>query len=118
MLIPMQRLSAWIAIILISREIAITALRGMAISEGIIIAASQWGKRKSLIETFALIALLVYYPFWQIQFAAIGKVLIGLTMIISLGSGVHYIWCFFSEVLERQKTPPQPTTINDEQIGD
>ena len=92
MLIPMQRLSAWIAIILISREIAITALRGMAVSEGIVIAASEWGKRKSFMEAFALGSLLIYYPFWDIQFAAIGKVLIGLTMIISLGSGAHYIW--------------------------
>lgn len=105
MLIPMGRISAWIPIILISREIAITALRGMAISEEIVIAASQWGKRKSVIESFALGALLIYYPLWGVNFYLIGQVLIGLTIIISLGSGVHYIWNFFREVLERQKSP-------------
>jgi CDP-diacylglycerol--glycerol-3-phosphate 3-phosphatidyltransferase len=105
MLIPMGRISAWIPIILISREIAITALRGMAANEEIVIAASQWGKRKSVIENIALGTLIIYYPFWDINFYGIAQVLIYLTMIISLGSGVHYIWKFFQEVLDRQKTP-------------
>jgi CDP-diacylglycerol--glycerol-3-phosphate 3-phosphatidyltransferase len=105
MLIPMGRLSAWVPIILISREIAITALRGMAISEGIVIAASKWGKRKSVIETFALGALLIHYNFWGLNFNGIGQVLIWMTIIISIGSGIHYMWRFFQEVLERKKTP-------------
>ncbi len=103
MLIPMGRISAWIPIILISREIAITGLRGMAISEDIVIAASQWGKRKSIVEAFALGGYLVYYPTWGVNFGAVANVLIAITVIISLGSGVHYILSFFQEVLERQK---------------
>jgi CDP-diacylglycerol--glycerol-3-phosphate 3-phosphatidyltransferase len=103
MLIPMGRLSAWIAIILIAREIAVTALRGMAVSEDIEIAASEWGKRKTMIGNFALGALLIYYPTWGLNFRTIGTVLMWLTMIISLGSGIHYIVRFFQIVLERQK---------------
>lgn len=115
MLIPMGRLSFWIPIILISREITVTGLRGMAISEGIEIAASVWGKRKSFMESFALGSLIIYYPTWGIHFKAIGYVLIGLTMIISIGSGVHYIVRFFQEVLERQKTPLSGLNMNKEQ---
>lgn len=114
MLIPMGRISAWIPIILISREIAITALRGMAISEGIVIAASEWGKRKSIVEAFALGGFLIYYPTWGINFGGVAKVLIGITLVISLGSGVHYILSFFQEVLERQK----PASTTDESKGD
>ncbi len=102
MLIYLNRLPAWIAVVLISREITITALRGMAISEGLVIAASQWGKRKSLLEHFALSGLLIYYPMWGLNFHVMGLWLIYGTMIVSVASGVHYIWQFFAEVLEQQ----------------
>lgn len=103
MLIPLERIAAWVVVVLLSREIAVTALRGMAVSEGIEIAASQWGKRKTVMEHFALGALLLYYPIGGVNIHLIGQILIGLTLIIALGSGIHYTIRFFQEVLERQK---------------
>lgn len=104
MLVPLHRIAAWIVVLLIARETIVTALRGMAASEGIEIAASDWGKKKTLIQSFAIGALLLHYPLWEIHVRLVGIVLLWLTVVISVGSGIHYVFTFFEEVLESQKT--------------
>ena len=76
----------------------------MSVSEGIEIAASAWGKKKSFLESFALGALLVHYPFWKFNPHVVGTLLLWITMIISLGSGAHYVLSFFREVFDRQQS--------------
>ncbi len=100
MLIPLGRLDAWMVALLIAREVSITALRGVAASEGIEIAASDWGKKKTFLQSFAMGALLIHYPFWGVNPHHVGDVLMWLTLVISLGSGLHYILTFFAEVLK------------------
>ncbi len=104
MLIPLHRIAAWVVVLLIARETIVTALRGMAASEGIEIAASDWGKKKTVIQSFAIGALLLHYPLWGINVRSVGMVLLWLTVVISVGSGIHYVLTFFEEVLESQKT--------------
>lgn len=111
MLIPLQRIAAWMVVLLIAREVTVTALRGIAASEGIEIAASEWGKKKTLIQSFALGALLIYYPFWGVHPHTIGRILLWLTLVISVGSGLHYVFSFFGEVLEQKKTSPRPPPL-------
>ncbi|MBI2981753.1 MAG: CDP-diacylglycerol--glycerol-3-phosphate 3-phosphatidyltransferase [Deltaproteobacteria bacterium] len=103
MMIPMHRINAWMVIVLIARDVTITALRSMASDEGLELSASGWGKKKMLMHMFALGFLLVHYPTWGLDPHRIGTVLIWLTMALSLGSGIHYVWCFFGEVLEKNK---------------
>lgn len=103
MLIPLRRIAAWMVVLLIVREVTITALRSIAASEGIEISASEWGKKKTLIQTFCLGALLLHYPFWGIHPRPVGIVLLWLTLLISVGSGLHYVLTFFGEVLEKRK---------------
>ena len=103
MLIPLHRVAAWIVVILIAREVTITALRGIAATEGIEIAASDWGKRKTLIQAVAIGALLAHYPFWRIDPHRFGTFLIWLTLVVSMGSGIHYVWVFFREVMSSHK---------------
>ncbi len=103
MLIPLNRIAAWMVIFLIARETTITAVRSIAAAEGVEISASDWGKKKTLIQSFALGALLIHYPFWKFDPHVVGMILIWITMIASAGSGVHYIWSFFGEILERKK---------------
>jgi CDP-diacylglycerol--glycerol-3-phosphate 3-phosphatidyltransferase len=103
MLIPLQRVQAWMVVLLMVRETTITALRGVAASEGLEISASDWGKKKTLIQAIAIGFLIVHYPFWKIDPHQIGMTLLWLTLIISVGSGMHYAWTFFREVRERQK---------------
>lgn len=103
MLIPLHRIAAWIVVVLIAREVTITALRGIAATEGIEIAASDWGKKKTFIQAVAIGSLLAHYPFWTINPQRLGTFLIWLTLVVSAGSGIHYVWVFFREVMSSHK---------------
>lgn len=68
-LVDMGKLDAWIAIVIISREFAVTGLRQVALLEGTVMAASKWGKWKTAIQITAIIALLLNnFPFNFIDF--------------------------------------------------
>ena len=57
--VALGEVSAWAAIIIIGRELAVTGLRVVAASEGIVISASIWGKMKTVLQISAIIALLL-----------------------------------------------------------
>ena len=105
MFVQLGRISAWIVVLFVARDVTITALRSMAVAEGIEISASWLGKRKTLIQTIALGFLSAHYPIpiLNLDPHAIGLSLIWVTLFVSLGSGLHYFWAFFSEVLKRKK---------------
>ena len=50
MLVDLNRVPAWVALVIIGREISITALRSMAVTDGVIIAASSLGKTKTVLQ--------------------------------------------------------------------
>lgn len=58
-LVDMGRLSAWIAILIISREFAVSGLRLVAMAEGRVIAASKLGKLKTISQVIAVIGWMV-----------------------------------------------------------
>jgi nicotinamide-nucleotide amidase len=58
-LVELQRLPAWIAIIIISREFIVSGLRMVAVAEGKVIAASIWGKVKTIFQIAAIVAFIV-----------------------------------------------------------
>lgn len=63
MLIPLGRIPAWVVVLLLARELAITGLRGIASNEGLVIAASQGGKWKTAFQLTGILSLLVHYPY-------------------------------------------------------
>ncbi|WP_309122960.1 CDP-diacylglycerol--glycerol-3-phosphate 3-phosphatidyltransferase [Paenibacillus sp.] len=64
-LVEMHKVDAWIAVVIISREFAITGLRQVALLEGKVVAASAWGKWKTGIQITMIIALLLNnFPFY------------------------------------------------------
>lgn len=58
-LVELQLVPAWAAIIIIAREFAVSGLRTIAASEGLVIAASWWGKIKTVIQIIAIVLLLL-----------------------------------------------------------
>ncbi|EYE88196.1 CDP-diacylglycerol--glycerol-3-phosphate 3-phosphatidyltransferase [Fervidicella metallireducens AeB] len=76
-------LSTWVVMIIIAREFAITGLRSLAASEGIVIAASNWGKAKTVTQIIAIVAALIGMPY--------SEFLIGAAVIITLISGLDYL---------------------------
>ncbi|MNC26883.1 CDP-diacylglycerol--glycerol-3-phosphate 3-phosphatidyltransferase [compost metagenome] len=68
-LVEMDKVGAFIVIVIISREFAVTGLRQIALLEGIVLAASKWGKWKTATQITAIIALLLNnFPFHFLNF--------------------------------------------------
>jgi CDP-diacylglycerol--glycerol-3-phosphate 3-phosphatidyltransferase len=63
MLIPLGRIPAWVVVLLLARELAITSLRSIAVNEGLVIAASQGGKWKTAFQLTGILGLLIHYPY-------------------------------------------------------
>ena len=57
------RVPAWLVMIVLTRELAITGLRGIAASDGVVIAAGEGGKMKTTLATLGAIGLLLHYPY-------------------------------------------------------
>jgi CDP-diacylglycerol--glycerol-3-phosphate 3-phosphatidyltransferase len=103
MLIPMGRVPAWMAFVIVGRELAVTGLRGLAASEGIILAPDRWGKTKTLLQMAALIGLILHYPYLGLDFHEIGMGLLWLALITTLASGVSYFLTFFRQFSESRQ---------------
>jgi CDP-diacylglycerol--glycerol-3-phosphate 3-phosphatidyltransferase len=98
MLIPLDRIPAWIVVLIIGREMAVTGLRAIASAEGFVIAASRWGKAKLIFQTLSLIGLILHYPYWGIDFHLLGMVLLWIALVATLWSGVDYFGKFYRKM--------------------
>jgi CDP-diacylglycerol--glycerol-3-phosphate 3-phosphatidyltransferase len=91
-LVEMQRLDAWIAIVIISREFAVTGLRLIAAAEGHIIAASPLGKLKTIVQIVAIVSLMLNnVPFSTIPFP-FSLIATWLAVLITIVSGLDYFY--------------------------
>jgi CDP-diacylglycerol--glycerol-3-phosphate 3-phosphatidyltransferase len=61
-LVSLDRLAAWVAMVIISREFAVTVMRAIAAERGIVIAASWMGKAKTVLQIAAVFALIAANP--------------------------------------------------------
>jgi CDP-diacylglycerol--glycerol-3-phosphate 3-phosphatidyltransferase len=61
-LVSLDRLAAWVAMVIIARELAVTGLRSLAAERGVVIAASWLGKVKTALQVAAIVALIIWYP--------------------------------------------------------
>lgn len=88
-LIEMNKLDAWIVIVIISREFIISGFRLVASDSGIVIAASYWGKFKTVSQMFMIIFLILDLPGHTA--VMIETVLIYLALILTVVSLIDYI---------------------------
>jgi len=95
MLLHLNRINVILAILIVSRELIIVTLRAVAATEGVVIQASDEGKRKAALQMFGVGALFVYYNFLGASMAYCGTVLLILSVIVSWYSGVKYIKDFY-----------------------
>lgn len=93
-MVTMGRVPAWLVVILIGRELTVTGLRGIASSEGIVIAAGQEGKSKTALQMVGIICLILGYPY-HINF---GIVDFGMVDLVRVGRALVYLSLFFSVV--------------------
>ena len=109
MLVWLGRISAWIVIVLLSREFIVTGLRQVAASEGLVIAAGQEGKWKTALQLVGIVALCIHYthPMWflvawyPVNFNAVGTVLIYASTAFSVWSAANYFRAFLQLLSQR-----------------
>jgi CDP-diacylglycerol--glycerol-3-phosphate 3-phosphatidyltransferase len=102
MLIPLERIPAWVVVLIIGREVAITGLRGIASAEGVVIAASRWGKGKMVFQSSALTGLMLHYQYLGIDFHLLGMILLWIALAVTLWSGIDYFWKFYQGMVNRE----------------
>ena len=87
-MIPSGKLSAWFVIVIIAREFIISGFRLVASDNGIVIAASYWGKFKTVSQMAMIIILIA--DFGGI-FDMIGNILIWVSLILTVVSLIDYV---------------------------
>lgn len=87
-LIPLGKLDAWIVIVIIAREFIISGFRLVASDGGIVIAASYWGKFKTVFQMLMIIVLIADLGG---VFDVIGTVLIWVSLILTVVSLIDYV---------------------------
>jgi CDP-diacylglycerol--glycerol-3-phosphate 3-phosphatidyltransferase len=111
MLVHLGRVGAWVVILVLAREFAVTGLRSIAMSEGIVIAAGREGKYKTAIQLVGITFLLLHYryPIHFLFFTAdvdanrVGTALVYLSLVFSLWSAWSYFAGFLEAVYRRSK---------------
>lgn len=93
---PEPRAPAWMAAVMVVREISVTGLRGIASDGGIVLPALELGKYKMLFQAFALEALLLHDRFTipttslAVDCHAAGMVFLWVALVLAVWSGIDY----------------------------
>ena len=98
MLIPPARVPAWMAVIVVAREIGVTALRGVASTEGVVIAASPLGKWKTLLLNIAVAMLILHFPVFGLPVHQMGMGVLIVGLVLTTWSGLDYFFRFVGEL--------------------
>ncbi len=106
------RVPAWLVMVVLTREMTITGLRSIAMSEGIVIAAGEGGKMKMTFGTVGMCGLLLHYPYLinfgpvsaVIDFHVVGLWITYISVAFSLTSGFGYLRGFYRAVRAHPKS--------------
>lgn len=89
--LEMNTIPSWAVMVILSREFIVTGLRIVAVSEGIVIAASVWGKIKTISQMVASISILfdnIPFKYYNIPFDTISFYI---AVVLTVYSGVDYM---------------------------
>ncbi len=106
--VELGRVAAWMAVLIVARELAITGLRLLAVSKNAVLAADAWGKQKTIWQIIAIITILVVmsYEQWPVVGEAVfgweiagkpwsvwfGDLSLCVTVALTALSGWLYLW--------------------------
>ena len=98
-LITARGIPTWMVIVIVGREIAVTGLRGIATTQGIIIAASTLGKYKTVFEVASITLLIFNGDYLKIDFYQVGMGLLWIALVVAVISGIDYFKKFLKTVI-------------------
>jgi CDP-diacylglycerol--glycerol-3-phosphate 3-phosphatidyltransferase len=109
MILPFNRVPAWMVLTILGREIIITGLRGIASSEGIVIQASDLGKYKTIFQIVAILGLVLHYDYsWffgishtllTVNMHNVGMIYLWIATVLTIWSGVDYLIRFIRVIV-------------------
>ncbi len=99
-LVSLGRLAAWIAMVIITRELAVTVLRMGATQAGVVMAASTFGKVKTCMQIAAILAVIAVHgqPLWV-------SLLLYATVLVTVLSGLDYCFGLRRRLAQAQARP-------------
>ena len=106
LMVEQVRVPAWAVIVIASRELSVTALRTIAMSEGVVIAASRGGKDKTAVQMMAVLTLILHDTYYLdfgfyagfVNMNAVGLVLLYLSVFFTITSAGEYVALFVEAV--------------------
>jgi CDP-diacylglycerol--glycerol-3-phosphate 3-phosphatidyltransferase len=110
-MVTLGRMPAWAVVLLLSREISITALRSIASTEGFVIAANDGGKQKTALQVVGIIFLILGYPYelrlfgidlGAVDMVHVGRALVYVSLVMSFTSAAEYV-ALFARAVERKE---------------
>jgi CDP-diacylglycerol--glycerol-3-phosphate 3-phosphatidyltransferase len=108
-LVSLHRLAAWVAMVIITRELAVTVLRLAATQAGVVMAASMFGKVKTCLQIVTILAVIAVHgaPTWV-------TVLLYVTVVVTVLSGLDYFFGLRRRMQQAQistesTSPAEPT---------
>lgn len=102
MLVELGWVDAWIVVVIICREIAVTGMRGVAADKGVVIAADRYGKMKTIAQSIALVPLIIHYPFLGFDPVPIGQLVLYVALSLTVFSGGNYLYNFYKNWLQAE----------------
>lgn len=98
-LVELQVAPAWMVVVIVGREFAVSGLRSIAVTQGVVIAASVWGKFKtgSQIVAISLLILTNTLERW-LAYGNLGKIALWVVIVLAAISMIDYFKKFFSSV--------------------
>jgi CDP-diacylglycerol--glycerol-3-phosphate 3-phosphatidyltransferase len=102
---------AWMVVVILGREFAVSGLRSIGAGQGIVIAASGWGKAKMFSQIVAAsLLILAGRPAWRDIFLLPGRIALWVVVAIAIISGIHYFALFLGRItsISGPVPPPEP----------
>jgi CDP-diacylglycerol---glycerol-3-phosphate 3-phosphatidyltransferase len=103
-LVSLERLAAWVAMLIIAREFAVSGLRIAAGQQGVVIPASSLGKLKTIVQVAAVLALIAAPDHEAAWVYGLVYVMVAVTVV----SGADYFLNFRRKLEEASRRPERP----------
>jgi CDP-diacylglycerol--glycerol-3-phosphate 3-phosphatidyltransferase len=96
-LVHIDLVPVWVAVVIIGRELAVTGLRGVAVSQGVVVPASGFGKAKTVSQYVAITVLILEkgVPPEPLPFHLVSRLCLWGALILTVVSGADYFYRFF-----------------------
>jgi CDP-diacylglycerol---glycerol-3-phosphate 3-phosphatidyltransferase len=110
-LVELHLVPAWMVVIIVGRELAVTGLRSIASAQGFLLQASDMGKTKMVLQVAAISVITLEDRFAFLPLA--GRILLWMVVLFALVSGTQYFLAFRNKMDARlkQRTPGQLVVI-------